>query len=144
MSGRRTSGCTVRGAVWKQLNREGHTVALCTVQRLMRALRLRGAVRGRRIKTTVPALQRARVQDRVNRTFSVPGPNVLWVADLMYVASWRGLVYVAFVIDAFARQLVGWRMSNSLRTDLALDALEQALYDRCVEPTQRLIHHSDS
>ena len=82
--------------------------------------------------------------DRVNRTFAVSRSNALWVADLSYVATWRGLVYVAFVIDAFARRIVGWRVSNSLRTDLALDALEQALYDRRVEPTQPLVHHSDS
>ena len=129
--------------VWKQLNREGHRVARCTVDRLMRRLGLRGAVRGRRVKTTVPAAQPASIADRVNRTFSVSRPNALWVADLSYVATWRGLVYVAFVIDAFARRIVGWRVSNSLRTDLALDALEQALYERRVEPTQPLVHHSD-
>ena len=129
--------------VWKQLNREGHRVARCTVERLMRGLGLRGAVRGRRIRTTVPAAPPASIRDRVNRTFAVSRPNALWVADLTYVATWRGLVYVAFVIDAFARRIVGWRVSNSLRTDLALDALEQALYDRRVEPTQPLVHHSD-
>ena len=129
--------------VWKQLNREGHRVARCTVERLMRALGLRGAVRGRRIKTTVPAVQPASIADRVNRTFAVSRPNALWVADLTYVASWRGLVYVAFVIDTFARRIVGWRVSNSLRTDLALDALEQALYERRVEPNRPLVHHSD-
>lgn len=129
--------------VWKQLNREGHRVARCTVERLMRKLGLRGAVRGRRIQTTRPATVQAGVEDRVNRTFAVSRPNALWVADLSYVATWRGVVYVAFVIDAFARRIVGWRVSNSLRTDLALDALEQALYDRRVEPTQPLVHHSD-
>ena len=129
--------------VWKQLNREGHRVARCTVERLMRRLGLRGAVCGRRIRTTVPAAQPTSIADRVNRTFAVSRPNALWVADLTYVATWRGLVYVAFVIDAFARRIVGWRVSNSLRTDLALNALEQALYDRRVEPTQSLVHHSD-
>ena len=108
----------------------------------MRRLGLRGAVRGRRVKTTVPAAQPASIADRVNRTFSVSRPNALRVADLSYVATWRGLVYVAFVIDAFARRIVDWRVSNSLRTDLALDALEQALYERRVEPTQPLVHHS--
>ena len=103
----------------------------------------RGAVRGRRIKTTVPAAQPASIRDRVNRTFAVSRPNALWVADLSYVATWRGLVYVAFVIDAFARRIVGWQVSNSLRTDLALDAPEQTLYDRRVEPTQPLVNHSD-
>ena len=129
--------------VWKQLNREGCRVARCTVERLMRALGLRGAVRGRRVNTTLPAAERAGVEDRVNRTFTVSRPNALWVADLTYVATWCGLVYVAFVIDAFARRIVGWRVSNSLRSDLALDALEQALYDRRIDPTHRLVHHSD-
>jgi len=95
----------------------------------MRALGLRGAVRGRRVKTTLPAAERAGVEDRVNRTFTASRPNALWVADLTYFMTWRGLVYVAFVIDAFARRIAGWRASNSLRSDLALDALEQALYD---------------
>ena len=129
--------------VWKQLNREGHRVARCTVERLMRTLGLRGAIRGRRVRTTVPAAQPASIADRVNRTFAVSRPNALWVADLTYVAIWRGLVYVAFVIDAFARRIVGWRVSNLLRTDLAVDALEQALYERRVEPTQPLVYHSD-
>ncbi len=128
--------------VWKQLDREGHRAVRCTVERLMRRLGLRGAVRGHRIKTTVPAAQPASIAGRVNRTFAVSWPNALWVADLTYVATWRGLVYVGFVIDAFARRIVGWRVSTSLRTDLALDALEQALYDRRVEPTQPLVHHS--
>ena len=91
----------------------------------------------------MPAAPPASIRDRVNRTFAVSRPNALWVADLSYIATWRGLVYVAFVIDAFARRIVGWRVSNSLRTDLAPDALEQALYDRRVEPTQSLVHHSD-
>ena len=129
--------------IWKQLNREGIRVARCTVARLMRALGLRGVVRGKRSKTTIPDELADRRQDRVNRTFSVSRPNALWVADLTYVATWRGLVYVAFVIDAFARRIVGWRVSSSLRSDIALDALEQALYDRDLDDGQGLIHHSD-
>jgi transposase InsO family protein len=129
--------------VWKQLNREGLKVARCTVARLMRDLGLRGVVRGKKIKTTMPAGIDARPADRVNRDFKVSGPNRLWVADLTYVATWRGFVYVAFVIDAYARCIVGWRVSNSLRTDIALDALEQALYARGIGGEADLIHHSD-
>ena len=94
--------------------------------------------------TTLPDEAMERPRDAVNRHFKARRPNPLWVADLTDVASWQGFVYVAFVIDAFARRIVGWRVSNSLRTDLALDALEQALYDRKVGPDSRLIHHSDS
>ena len=129
--------------VWKQLNREGLEVARCTVERLMRALGLRGVVRGKKYKTTIPDELADRRQDRVNRMFTVSRPNALWVADLTYVATWRGLVYVAFVIDAFARRIVGWRVSSSLRSDIALDALEQALYDRDLDDGKELIHHSD-
>jgi transposase InsO family protein len=129
--------------VWHQLKREGFEVARCTVARLMRDLGLRGVVRGRKVKTTVPDELLDRPLDRVNRQFSVFRPNALWVADLTYVATWRGFVYVAFVIDAFARRIVGWRVSSSLRTGLALDALEQALYDRQKSATEELIHHSD-
>lgn len=127
--------------VWKQLNREGVRVARCTVARLMKAAGLRGVVRGRRVRTTVaePALERPR--DLVQRAFRAERPNQLWVADFTYVATWRGFVYVAFVIDVFSRRIVGWRVSTSMRTDLALDALEQALYDR--ETDGQLIHHSD-
>jgi transposase InsO family protein len=127
--------------VWKQLNREQIPVARCTVARLMRQLRLRGVVRGARTRTTIPEPAAQRAQDLVARNFSVERPNALWVADLTYVATWRGFVYVAFVIDAFARRIVGWRVSSCLRSDLALDALEQALYDR--ETDGRLVHHSD-
>ena len=127
--------------VWRQLNREHIVVARCTVERLMRDLGLRGAVRGRKFKTTTPSEGLARPADHVKRNFVVPRPNALWVSDLTYVATWRGFVYVAFVIDAFARRIVGWRASNALRTDLVLDALEQALYDRSVNAP--LIHHSD-
>jgi transposase InsO family protein len=128
--------------VWRQLNREGFDVARCTVARLMREMGLRGVVRGRRIKTTIPAPDR-RPEDRVNRQFQASRPNALWVSDLTYVATWAGFVYVAFVIDVFARCIVGWRVSNSLRSDLALDALEQALYSRSSDRSNELIHHSD-
>jgi putative transposase len=127
--------------VWRQLRREGTLVARCTVERLMRQMGIRGAVRGRTFKTTIPDDMAALPADRVERNFSATRPNQLWVADLTYVASWRGFVYVAFVIDTFARRIVGWRASSSLRTDLALDALEQALYDR--PDIDGLVHHSD-
>jgi putative transposase len=130
--------------VWQQMRREGHAVARCTVQRLMRQLGLRGIVRGRRFKiTTQPDPAATRPADLVTRQFTATRPNELWVADLTYVATWRGFAYVAFVIDVFARRIVGWRVSSSLRSDLALDALEQALYDRQLDGTERLIHHSD-
>jgi putative transposase len=130
--------------VWQQLRREGHAVARCTVHRLMRQLGLHGVVRGRRFKiTTQPDTAAPRPADLVTRQFTATRPNELWVADLTYVATWRGFAYVAFVIDVFARRIVGWRVSSSLRSDLALDALEQALYDRQRDGTERLIHHSD-
>ncbi len=130
--------------VWRQLRREGHAVARCTVARLMRQMGLRGAVRGRRFKvTTLPAGEALRPADLVARRFRATRPNQLWVADLTYVATWRGFVYVAFVIDVFSRRIVGWRASSSLRSDLALDALEQALYDRPIDGAARLVHHSD-
>ena len=128
--------------VWRQLRREGVDVARCTVERLMRAMELRGAVRGRAFRVTTeadPAI--ARPSDLVQRDFRAERPNQLWVADLTYVATWAGFVYVAFVIDVFSRSIVGWRVSNSLRSDLALDALEQALHARA--PDERLVHHSD-
>jgi transposase InsO family protein len=134
----RVYGCR---KVWKQLTREGFTVARCTIERLMRDLGLRGVVRGRKFKTTIPDDSAARPADLVMRDFTATRPNQLWVADLTYVATWRGFVYVAFVIDVFARRIVGWRASSSLRTDLALDALEQALYDR--PQVDDLVHHSD-
>lgn len=127
--------------VWKQLNREAIPVARCTIARLMQGMGLRGVVRGRRVKTTIPAVVGERPRDLVERDFTATRPNQLWVADLTYIATWRGFVYVAFVIDAFARRIVGWRAASSLRSDLALDALEQALYDR--ETDGDLIHHSD-
>ena len=127
--------------VWRQLKREGIIVARCTIERLMRELGLQGAVRGRAFTTTTRPDVPAHPADLVNRAFVATRPNQLWVADLTYVATWRGFVYVAFVIDVFARCIVGWRVAGSLRTDLALDALEQALYARPV--TDGLIHHSD-
>lgn len=127
--------------VWKQLHREGIPVARCTVARLMTAAGLRGVVRGRRVRTTVAEPMADRPRDLVQRQFQAARPNQLWVSDLTYVAIWRGFVYVAFVIDAFARRIVGWRAARSLRSDLALDALEQALYDR--ETDGDLVHHSD-
>ena len=127
--------------VWRQLNREGIQVARFTVERLMRAMGIEGAVRGRKVRTTIADASGARPADLVSRQFKASRPNELWVADLTYVATWRGFVYVAFVIDVFARIIVGWRASGSLRTDLVLDALEQALYAR--PDTDRLIHHSD-
>ncbi len=127
--------------VWKQLNRETIPVARCTVARLMRDLGLRGVVRGRRTTTTIPDALAERPRDLVERDFRATRPNQLWVADLTYVATWRGFAYVAFVIDVFSRRIVGWRATHSLRSDLALDALEQALYDR--ETDAGLVHHSD-
>lgn len=127
--------------VWKQLHREQIPVARCTVARLMGVLGLRGVVRGRRIRTTIPDAVAERPRDLVERDFHATRPNQLWVADLTYVATWRGFVYVAFVIDVFSRRIVGWRASTSLRSDLALDALDQALYDR--DTDAGLVHHSD-
>jgi len=129
--------------VWRQMKREQFEVARCTVTRLMRQMGLRGVVRGRTFKTTIPELKAERPPDLVARNFTVDRPNRLWVADLTYVATWRGFVYVAFVIDAYSRRIVGWRVSNSLRTDLALDALEQAIYDRSHAEIEGLVHHSD-
>ncbi len=127
--------------VWRELIRTGTQVARCTVALLMRALGLEGVRRGRKCKTTVPDESAQRPADLVKRAFVATRPNALWVADLTYVATWRGFAYVAFVIDVYSRRIVGWRVSTSLRTDLALDALEQALYAR---PTSdRLVHHSD-
>ena len=113
--------------VWAQLNREGHTVARCTVERLMRDLGLRGVVRGKPRRTTVAGPAGERPRDLVERRFCAGAPNRLWVADLTYVRTWSGFVYVAFVTDAYSRRIVGWQASRSLRSDLALHALEQAL-----------------
>ena len=127
--------------VWRQLTRERIVAARCTVARLMRLDGLRGVVRGARVRTTIPDENAARPRDLVERAFVATRPNQLWVADFTYVATWRGMVYVAFVIDVCSRRIVGWRASASMRTDLALDALEQAVYDRDIEAG--LVHHSD-
>ncbi len=127
--------------VWKQLNREGILVARCTVARLMRDMSLQGVVRGRKFKTTIPDEAALRPPDLVDRNFTAIRPNQLWVSDLTYVPTWCGFVYVAFVIDVFSRKIVGWRTMNSLKTDIALDALEQALWSR--SDTGGLVHHSD-
>ena len=130
--------------VWKQMGREGLHEARCRVRRLMREMGLAGAVRGRAWTTTTEAPVTAeRPTDLVDRHFTATRPNQLWVADFSYVATWRGFVYVAFVIDVFARRIVGWRVSSSLRTDFVLDALDQAIYERCGEDLGDLIHHSD-
>ncbi len=130
--------------VWKALRREGCRVARCTVERLMRVLGLRGAVRGRAwITTTTPETAAVPRPDLVERDFTVTAPNQLWVSDFTYVATWAGFVYVAFVIDAFARRIVGWRVSASMRTDFVLDALEQAVCHREGAGLAGLVHHSD-
>lgn len=129
--------------VWRQLRREGLQAARCTVERLMRRLGLRTALRGRVVRTTSPDTTAPCPLDRVNRQFKADRPNQLWVSDFTYVSTWQGFVYVAFVIDVFARRIVGWRVSRSMRTDFVLDALEQALYARQPERDDSLIHHSD-
>jgi len=129
--------------VWRQLGREGMTVARCTVERLMRRQGLRGVVRGKVVRTTVSDPKSPCPLDRVNRQFRAERPNQLWVSDFTYVSTWQGWLYVAFVIDVFARRIVGWRVSSSMRTDFVLDALEQALHARQPERDNSLIHHSD-
>jgi putative transposase len=130
--------------VWRQLRREQVRVAHCTVRRLMRDLGLVGTGRGRAwVTTTHPDPVGSRPPDLVARDFTATHPNQLWVSDFTYVATWGGFVYVAFVIDVFARRIVGWRVTASLRTDFVLDALEQAIYDRSGDRTPALIHHSD-
>ncbi len=128
--------------VWRQLLRERIVVARCTVERLMAELGLRGAVRGKTRRTTTPDQTAPKPADLVERDFSASRPNQLWVADLTYVATWSGFVYVSFVIDAFSRFIVGWQTSTSLRADLALDALEMAIWRRR-EDLEGLVHHSD-
>ena len=128
--------------VWRQLKRDGHTVARCTVERLMRSLSLRGVSRGKAVRTTRPDPAVACPRDHVNRQFVAERPNQLWVSDFTYVSTWQGFVYVAFVIDVFARYIVGWRVSRNMQTEFVLDALEQALWARQPE-REALIHHSD-
>jgi putative transposase len=128
--------------VWRQMLREGHDVARCTVARLMRKMGLQGVIRGKRVRTTVPDKAVPCPLDHVNRQFRPARPNMLWVSDFTYVATWTGFVYVAFVIDAYARHIVGWRVSRSAHAGFVLDALEQALHDR--RPVGGgLVHHSD-
>ncbi len=129
--------------VWRQLGREGIDIARCTVARLMRIMGLRGVVRGRKVRTTMPDPAAACPLDRVNRQFKAPRPNALWVSDFTYVATWAGFVYVAFVIDVFARRIVGWRVSRTAHAGFVLDALEQALHQRRPLQGSGLVHHSD-
>ncbi len=129
--------------VWRQMKREGIDVARCTVARLMRRMGLKGVVRGKPVKTTISDKATPCPLDRVNRQFQAPRPNALWVSDFTYVATWRGFVYVAFVIDTFARRIVGWRVSRTAHADFVLDALEQALHDRRPFAGGGLVHHSD-
>jgi len=129
--------------VWRQLHREGHVVARCTVERLMRRHGLRGVIRGKIVRTTVSDPKAPCPLDKVNRQFRADRPDQLWVSDFTYVSTWQGWQYVAFVIDVFARRIVGWRVSNSMHTDFVLDALEQALYARQPDRDSSLVHHSD-
>ena len=129
--------------VWKQMNREGIRVARCTVERLMGKLGLAGVRRGKRIRTTAPDTSAPCPLDRVNRQFKADRPNELWMSDYTYVRTWQGWLFVAFVIDVYARRIVGWRVSHSMRTDFVLDALEQALYERQPQLSDQLVHHSD-
>src|SRR6195256_1946431 len=129
--------------VWRQLKREGHDVARCTVPRLMQTLSLQGVIRGKPVRTTISDKATPCPLDHVNRQFKAARPNALWLSDFTYVATWAGFVYVAFIIDAYARRIVGWRVSRTAHAGFVLDALEQALHDR--RPLQRggLVHHSD-
>jgi len=129
--------------VWKQLNREGVPVARCTVERLMRRLGMQGTRRGKTVRTTVPDRSMPCPLDRVHRQFKADRPNQLWVSDFTYVSTWQGWLYVAFIIDVFARRIVGWRVSTTMTTDFVLDALEQALYARQPADSDTLVHHSD-
>jgi transposase InsO family protein len=129
--------------VWRQLVREGEDVARCTVARLMKTMGLQGVIRGRRLRTTISDKAAPCPLDRVNRQFKAARPNMLWVSDFTYVATWAGFVYVAFVIDAYARRIVGWRVSRSAHAGFVLDALEQALHDRRPLSGSGLVHHSD-
>jgi putative transposase len=129
--------------VWKQLNRENIAIARCTVERLMRKLGIQGIRRGKVVRTTLSDTKAPCPLDRVNRQFKAHRPNQLWVSDFTYVSTWQGWLYVAFVIDVYARRIVGWRVSRSMHTQFVLDALEQALYARQAERDGELIHHSD-
>ena len=129
--------------VWRQLRREGFPIARCTVARLMRRTGLKGVVRGKGVTTTVSSKSAPCPLDRVNRQFRAPAPNMLWLSDFTYVSTWQGFAYVAFIIDAFARRIVGWRVSRHARADFVLDALEQALHERQPLAKGGLVHHSD-
>ena len=129
--------------VWRQMNREGFDIARCTVARLMKSMGLQGVIRGKPLKTTISDKAAPCPLDRVNRHFQAPAPNRLWVSDFTYVSTWRGFVYVAFVIDAYARRIVGWRVSRTAHASFVLDALEQALHDRRPIHGGGLVHHSD-
>ena len=129
--------------IWRALNRMGTTVARCTVERLMQRLQLQGALRGKEVRTTIPDDLADRPSDLVKRQFKADRPNQLWVSDFTYVSTWQGWLYVAFVIDVYARYIVGWRVSRSMTTDFVLDALEQALYARQPDKDGGLIHHSE-
>ena len=142
-SSRRTSRSTGSAKSGGSSGARTIEVARCTVARLMRQMGLKGAVRGKSVKTTIIDRSAPCPLDRVNRQFQAPRPNALWVSDFTYVATWQGFVYVAFVIDTFARRIVGWRVSRSARADFVLDALEQALYDRRPVRQGGLVHHSD-
>lgn len=129
--------------VWKQMNHEGFIVARCKVGRRMKLQGLRGAIRGKRVRTTIPDMTAPQSHDRVNRQFTADRPNQLWVSHFTYVFTWQGWLYVAFAIDVFARRIVGWRVSSLMTTDFVLDALEQALYARQPGDDGALTHHSD-
>mgnify|MGYP001229783485 FL=1 len=129
--------------IWRQMNRQGQIIARCTVERLMRDLGIAGVRRGKRRRTTLPDQSRPCPQDLVSRQFVASRPDQLWVADFTYVSTWQGWLYVAFVVDAYAKRIVGWRVSSQMTTDLVMDALEQALYDRQPDKSAGLIHHSD-
>lgn len=129
--------------VWRQMKREGFDIARCTVARLMKSMGLQGVIRGKPVKTTISDKAAPCPLDRVNRQFQAPAPNRLWVSDFTYVSTWRGFVYVAFVIDAYARRIVGWRVSRTAHASFVLDALEQALHDRRPIHGGGLVHHSD-
>jgi transposase InsO family protein len=129
--------------IWHVMRREGEDVARCTVKRLMRSLGIRGVVRGKKVITTNPDTSLPCPDDKVNRLFMADRPNKLWVSDFTYVSTWSGTVYVAFVIDVFARRIVGWRASTSMKTQFVLDALEQAIWQRKTPDNKSLVHHSD-
>jgi transposase InsO family protein len=129
--------------VWHQLRREGHDIARCTVERLMKVMGLQGVVRGKKVITTNPDAAQPCPDDKVNRAFVADMPNQLWVSDFTYVSSWQRMVYVAFIIDVFARRIVGWRVSTSMTTGFVLDALNQAICQRAPSEADKLIHHSD-